>query len=109
MNQFNQFSSLHCGEKPGCVCRKCLYWWSLRCEGKCHDQGCAGGFVYQVHLDNLFTTCPKYIEIDDSRTKVHDCLEAVVVRYQDGYINCSLVHVIGCEECYRRFEEREER
>ena len=26
--------------------------------------------------------------------------------YQDGYINCSLVDTLGCEACYRQFEDR---
>lgn len=28
--------------------------------------------------------------------------------YQDGYIDCSLVDTLGCEACYREFEERME-
>ena len=40
---------------------------------------------------------------------VRDCLDAVVTVYQDGFIRCSIVDNIGCEECYRRFEERMEK
>ena len=25
--------------------------------------------------------------------------------FQDGYISCSLVDTLGCEACYREFEE----
>ena len=39
---------------------------------------------------------------------MQDCLEGAVVKYQDGYIQCSMIDVMGCEECYRRFEERTE-
>ena len=113
-----------------CVCRECLLWWSGRCPmGECWDDHrakaepwpgpvreswsdwdkpgeqahwCRGGVCYPV--DN----CPSFIRYDRSRTLVQDCLEDAIVKYQDGYVQCSIIDVIGCEECYRRFVERTE-
>jgi len=89
--------SLWCEEPPGCICRKCLFWWSCRCDGKCKEQECTGGWMNQAYA------CKNFVKIDDSQTKVMDCMEAVIVKYQDGYIQCSIVNDIGCEECYTRF------
>ena len=113
-----------------CVCKTCLLWWSGRCpRGGCWDEWrakedpwpgpvrkswsdwdqpgeqahwCRGGVCYEVD------SCPEYIRYERDRTVVQDCLEGAVVKYQDGYIQCSMIDVIGCEECYRRFEERTE-
>lgn len=90
--------SMYCEEPPGCLCRTCLYWWSCRCGEKC-------GECDSIHYNQVYD-CPKYAKRDDSQTRVHDCLEAVVVVYQDGYISCSLVDAVGCEECYKRFQEK---
>ena len=111
-----------------CVCKKCLLWWSGRCpRGGCWDEWraryepwpgpvrrqwsdwdkpgeqahwCRGGACYAA------LSCPDYIEYATNRTIVQDCLGGAVVKYQDGYIQCSMIEVMGCEECYRRFEER---
>ena len=111
-----------------CVCKKCLLWWSGRCpRGGCWDEWraahepwpgpvrrqwtdwdrpgeqahwCRGGACYAARA------CPDYIEYEADKTIVQDCLEGAVVKYQDGYIQCSMIEVMGCEECYRRFEER---
>jgi len=113
-----------------CVCKKCLLWWSGRCpRGECWDEWravhepwpgpvrrqwsdwdkpgeqahwCRGGTCYAT------LACPDYIEYVKEQTIVQDCLEGAVVKYQDGYIQCSMIDVIGCEECYRRFEARTE-
>ena len=38
---------------------------------------------------------------------VQDCLEAVVEKYEDGFILCHLLETGGnCEECYKNFERR---
>lgn len=38
---------------------------------------------------------------------VQDCLEAVVEKYEDGFILCPLLETGGsCEECYEIFERR---
>ena len=111
-----------------CVCKKCLLWWSGRCpRGGCWDEWraahepwpgpvrrqwtdwdkpgeqahwCRGGACYAA------MACPDYIEYESDKAIVQDCLEGAVVKYQDGYIQCSMIDVMGCEECYRRFEER---
>lgn len=111
-----------------CVCKNCMLWWSQRCPyGDCYDDHrakvepwpgpvrkawsnwnqpgeqahwCRGGVCYPVE------TCGHYIRYDREKTMVRDCLDAVVLVYQDGYIQCSLVNTVGCEECYRRFEAR---
>ena len=116
-----------------CVCRRCLLWWSSRCPyGGCWDDyraevnpydrahpneaprkswsdwqtdqayWCRGGVFYPT------SDCPHYIAYDESKTQVCYCLWAPVTKYQDGYIQCSLVDSVGCEECYRRWERRTE-
>lgn len=118
-----------CGD---CVCNNCLYWWSSRCPyGKCYDDHraetdpydaahpdrpprkwwsdwnkhgeqahwCRGGDLYPVSYCHHFV---KY----DAGQDIRDCLCAPVSVYQDGYIWCSIVDSIGCQECYRRFLER---
>ena len=40
---------------------------------------------------------------------VEDCLEAVVEKYEDGFILCPILETGGsCEECYEVFERRME-
>jgi hypothetical protein len=123
-------ASLYCSEPPGCICEKCLYHWSGRCPyGSCYDDlrakinpydkahpgepprtswsswredqaaWCRGGIFYQSH------DCDKFVEYTGSTVK--ECLEANVQIYQDGYIHCSLVESVGCEECMRRFEGKQ--
>lgn len=115
----------HCSE---CVCDSCLYWWSLRCpHGRCFDDyratkepypgpvrkqwtdwdkpgeqahWCRGGAFYPVRQ------CDHYISYQRDEAIVRTCLEANVVVFQDGYIWCSIIDCVGCEECYRRFEEK---
>ncbi len=120
-----------CGE---CICRKCLYWWSNRCSyGECYDDHraevdpydkahpdrssrtlwsnrdkpgeqahwCRGGTNYPVYY------CPNFVKYKGQQVK--HCLFAAVGVFQDGYISCSLVDTIGCEECYRRWERKNER
>ena len=123
--------SLTCGD---CVCRSCLYWWSSRCPyGKCWDDHraetdpydaahpdqpprkwwsnwdkpgeqahwCRGGDFYPISY------CPHFVKYMGQVVKT--CLGENVSIFQDGYIRCSMVDSIGCQECYRRFEERMER
>lgn len=119
-----------CGE---CICKRCLLNASGRCPyGSCMDdyraidnpynktypnepprtswsdwskpgeQGhwCRGGLFYAED------TCDHFIPYIQEATICRSCLEANVVIYQDGYIKCSLIDLLGCEECYRRFEAR---
>lgn len=119
-----------CGD---CICRNCLWYASGRCPyGECFDDKratdtpydkthpdksprtqwsnwnkpgeqahwCRGGTNYPIRFCERFK---KY-----AGCQVKNCLEAVVCIYQDGYIECSLVDTVGCEECYRRLEEKGE-
>lgn len=129
MSFFEKQSAAGCGD---CLCRDCLLWWSNRCPfGGCYDDRravinpydaahpnkpprtfwtnwraeqafwCRGGFAYPTHL------CEHYVPYKGSEVK--SCLFANVQLFQDGYIQCSIVDSIGCEECYRRFRiENEE-
>lgn len=114
-----------------CVCNNCLYYWSSRCPyGKCWDDHraeidpydkshpgqpprtawskwnkpgeqehwCRGGINYPV------TYCRHFVKYKGQQVKT--CLKANVSVFQDGYIECSLVDSIGCEACYREFEEK---
>lgn len=114
-----------------CICRTCLLWWSSRCPyGDCWDDHraqvdpydkahpgapprtawsdwrteqaywCRGGAFYPIEQ------CPHYVEYTADATRVENCLVAPVVVYQDGFIRCYMVDRIGCEECYKRWEER---
>lgn len=121
----------HCG---ACVCRSCLYWWSGRCPfGCCYDDKRAEENPYdKAHLDRPPRTawsdwnkageraywcrggtfypvryCERFVKYKGCVVK--ECLEANVVVYQDGYIDCSLLENRGCEECYRRFCEKQKR
>lgn len=98
-----------------CICRICLLWWSDRCPyGGCWDEHrarinpydqaywCRGGVFYPTDK------CEHFAEYDEAATQVQDCLRAPVTKYQDGYIRCSLVESVGCEECYRQWERRTE-
>lgn len=117
---------------PGCddcICQSCLYWWSSRCPygkraddhravaepyDKAHPEGpprtgwsdwktqqaywCRGGEFYPVSCCDYFV---KYKEC-----QVKECLEAPVAVFQDGYIQCDMEYIRGCQWCYERFEER---
>ena len=111
-----------------CVCRSCLYWWSERCpHGDCYDDlralenpydkahpdkpprtwwsdwnkpgeqayWCRGGNNYPVYY------CPNFVKYKGQQVK--HCLYAAVGIFQDGYISCSLVDTVGCEQCYERW------
>lgn len=112
-----------------CICRSCLLWWSSRCPyGSCYDDHmaevnpydkvhpgkvrkgwtnwnnpgeqahwCRGGTVY------AHTACEHYVEYEDAKCKCQSCLKAVVEVFQDGYIKCSLIDIIGCEQCYKEY------
>ena len=115
-------------------CMKCLYWWSSRCpHGGCYDDlrakinprekatgehwtfwsrceepgeqdhWCRGGMHYPVKIEDV---CKSYVNYEGQTVK--KCLYANVSVFQDGYIGCSIVHTMGCEECYRRFEQEQE-
>lgn len=46
--------------------------------------------------------------IDHGSWRLEDCLEAVIERFEDGFILCPIIWSGGgCEECYEIFERRE--
>lgn len=48
--------------------------------------------------------------IDHGRHHVEDCLNALIEKYEDGYVQCVLTWNGGsCEECMELFEQRLER
>lgn len=48
--------------------------------------------------------------IDHGTHRIEDCLEAVIERFEDGYVLCPILWSGGkCEECMEIFEERQER
>jgi hypothetical protein len=129
----NEHFALYCSEPPACICERCLYHHSGRCpHGRCYDDlraiinpydkahpddpprtawsnwqqdqayWCRGGIFYKAY------ECKDFVEYDESKTTVKECLIANVGVYQDGYIHCSLIEAIGCEECMKRFEEKQE-
>jgi len=128
--------AMYCSESPGCICQKCLFHASSRCPyGSCYDDlrakenpydkahpdkpprtwwskwneegeqahWCRGGTFYQSQ------ECPSYEEYDKSKHIVQACFESIISKFQDGYISCSIVESVGCEECLRRAKERRKR
>ena len=111
-----------------CVCRRCMRWWQQMCpHGGCFDDlraredpwkgperrtwsdwnkpgeqahWCRGGNFYPVE------SCGEFAEYQ--KPVVTDCLSAVIQKWADGTIQCSILDSIGCSECMRRFEERME-
>lgn len=116
-----------------CLCRNCLRWWSNRCPyGGCYDDyraevnpydkahpdkpprtlwsewnrpgeqahWCRGGIFYPTE------TCEHHIPYQHDKVKVVSCFDSNVVVYQDGYIQCSIIDSVGCQECWRRFQEK---
>lgn len=123
--------SLLCAD---CICNDCLYMWSGRCPyGDCYDDKRAADDPYDAaHPDqkprtqwsdwnkpeeqahwcrggSFYTTsyCEHFVKFTESAVK--ECLDCNVTVFQDGYISCSLVDSVGCEECYKRFEEKVKR
>lgn len=117
----------------GCACENCLYWWSDRCPyGKCWDDYRAKADPYdkahpnepprtgwsywnkpgeQAHWCRGGTFYPNPYCQNFEKYKgqqVKTCLMENVSVFQDGYIKCGIVDTAGCEECYRRFEKKEE-
>ena len=116
---------LICG---GCVCQRCLYCWSGRCPyGGCWDDHRAQVDPYdQAHPDGLprrtwsnwdapgeqahwcrggtfYPTyyCQYFVQYEGQSVK--SCLKENVSIFQDGYIRCGLVDMLGCEKCYEEF------
>lgn len=48
--------------------------------------------------------------IDHGNYRIEDCLEAVVLRFEDGYVSCPLNwQGVECTECMKVFEKNLER
>ena len=48
--------------------------------------------------------------IDHGKYRIEDCLEAVVERYEDGFVLCPLNwQGVPCAECMKAFEDRMKR
>lgn len=123
----NKGSAFYCKD---CVCQSCLYYFSERCPfGKCYDdwreknnpfdkahpgrpprtmwsnwrtdQGfwCRGGVFYPAHYCSHWEPYHGLI--------VKECLGQNVCVFEDGYIRCGIIDTVGCEECYKRFLEKE--
>lgn len=118
-----------CGD---CVCMECVRWWQSSCpHGACWDDRraeimpydaahggeirdlwsdwarpgeqahwCRGGIFYPTHM------CEDYMRYE--KPLIRECLNAPVTVWKDGTLDCALVGVIGCEECMRRWEEKQE-
>lgn len=113
----------------GCICRKCLYWWSSRCRyGECWDDHRAIIDPYdKAHPDQPFRKlwsnwdklgeqahwcrggiiypihyCKSFVKYKGQQVKT--CLKANVSVFQDGYISCGIIDSVGCERCYEEFE-----
>ncbi len=122
---------IHIGGCGPCICRNCLYWWSSRCPyGGCYDDKraiddpydrahpndpprtawsnwnkpgeqahwCRGGICYSTRY------CEKFIKYEGSM--IEECIECNIQVFQDGYIDCSLKEITGCEACISRSEGR---
>lgn len=80
-------------------------WWRKGWSdwNKPGEQGhwCRGGTFWAQTGE-----CEHFVEYDRAKTEIVYCLEAVTSEYQDGYIQCSLIDLQGCEECYKRFNEK---
>lgn len=117
----------------GCICRRCLYWWSSRCPyGECWDDHRAIIDPYdKAHPDQPLRTawsnwnkpgeqaywcrggenypihyCKHFVKYKGQQVKT--CLKANVSIFQDGYISCSIIDSVGCGKCYEEFERRQE-
>ena len=106
-----------------CICRDCMKWWSSRCPyGGCWDDyramndpypgperrfwtewnkpgeqahWCRGGMFYPV------TECQEYVKYQNPA--VLTCFGENIQKWPDGYIQCGLIELHGCEWCWERY------
>lgn len=120
--------SMHCGE---CVCKYCLYWWSIRCPyGDCYDDYRAVIEPYDAaHPDEPPRTgwtdwnksgeqahwcregffyptddCEHFVQYEGQ--KLSSCYKEVVSEFQDGYVMCYMRNAISCESCMKEMTEK---
>lgn len=56
------------------------------------------------------STCNTADGIDHGGSTLEDCLEAIIERYEDGYVLCPIIWSGGgCEDCMETLENRMER
>jgi hypothetical protein len=56
------------------------------------------------------STCHTADEIDHGESTISYCFEAMIEKFEDGYILCPILWSGGkCEECLEAFERREAR
>lgn len=117
-----------------CLCQSCLYWWSMRCPaGRCYDDlraktnpynkahpentprvgwsnwnrpgeqehWCRQGICYPIYGFE----CSHYVQYKGQQVKT--CLKANVSVFQDGYILCSIIDTVGCQQCFEEWSELE--
>lgn len=127
----NKSAISSCG---GCICSKCLYWWSDRCPyGGCYDDHRTKTDPYdKAHPNNLprkawsnwnkpgeqahwcrggafylISYCDRFEKYHGST--IEECVAAPIQVFQDGHVKCSLKESIGCEACIMRAEGGEGR
>lgn len=96
------------GGCTGCICQSCLKYM----QGKCPYGGCCDGLraerepEYRCRGGIFYTadTCDEFIKFIGAENKY--CLDSAITIFQDGSIICSLIENVGCEECYRQFEDQ---
>lgn len=104
----------HCGN---CMCRgyggkTCEHWERGTCpvyqeKGPCNDciyHGSGDNKYYQGYKNCTFE-CSSYKK---TSLKIQYCFGAPVQKYEDGTMFCPLVEPIGCEECIKEWEKRQE-
>lgn len=62
---------------------------------------CRGGAFYPQEI------CEHFIHYEGS--SVEECLGAIIQRFQDGFVGCSIIETVGCKACWEHFMERKER
>lgn len=125
-----EYPDMRWGGCGNCICRHCLYRWSLRCPfGGCYDDGRAVKNPYdKAHpkepprtgwsdwrTDQAYWCrggvrypsyeCDSYVKYTGQR--VEECLDTNVQVFQDGYILCCLVDTVGCKRCYEEWERKQ--
>jgi hypothetical protein len=56
------------------------------------------------------STCNTADGIDHGDSALEDCLEAIIERYEDGYVLCPIIWSGGsCEDCMEILERRMDR
>ena len=76
-------------------------WWSDWDKPGEQDHWCRGGNFYPADV------CYRFREYEGQH--VHKCFGCNVSVFQDGFIECSMVDMIGCTECIKTYGGNYER